>query len=127
MHARLPIAVTPGHHETATSYVARLAILHGIPFSELWRQVSRPRQPASTTMVIAGDRLAAVTGIPEARLARALIEIRHPEPDWRAFRHEPQHGCPAAPDATPAAASGNCSRTTVTSAPGTASGSAHLI
>ncbi|GIE92815.1 hypothetical protein Ari01nite_02800 [Paractinoplanes rishiriensis] len=94
MHARLPIVVAPAHHETATSYIARLANLHGIPFSELWRQVSRPRQPASTTMVIAADRLAAVTGIPHTRLARALIEIRHPEPDWLAFRHEPQHGCP---------------------------------
>jgi hypothetical protein len=94
MHARLPIAVAPAHHETAASYITRLANLHGIPFPELWRQVSRPRQPASTTMVIAGDRLAAVTRIPQERLARALIEIRHPEPDWLAFRHEPQHGCP---------------------------------
>lgn len=94
MHARLPIAVAPAHHETAASYVARLATLHGVPFPELWRQVSRPRQSASTTMVIAGDRLAAVTGIPETRLARALVEIRQPEPDWLAFRHEPQHGCP---------------------------------
>jgi hypothetical protein len=94
MHTRLPIAVAPAHHETATSYVTRLANLHGIPFPELWRQVSRPRQPASTTMVIAADRLAAVTGISQGRLARAVIEIRRPEPDWLTLRHEPQHGCP---------------------------------
>ena len=23
-----------------------------------------------------------------------LVELRHPEPDWLAYRHEPQRGCP---------------------------------
>lgn len=94
MHSRLPIAVAPAHHETAASYVARLANLHGIPFTELWHQVSRPRTATGTSRAIAADLLAAVTGIPEARLASAVIEIRRPEPDWLAFRHEPQYGCP---------------------------------
>jgi TniQ len=94
MHSRLPIAVAPAHHETAASYVTRLANLHGIAFPELWQQVSRPRTATSPARFVAADRLAAVTGIPEDRLTRALIEIRRPEPDWLAFRHEPQHGCP---------------------------------
>lgn len=94
MTSRLPIAVAPAHHETAASYVTRLAHLHGIPFPELWQQVSRPRAASGAARFIAADRLAAVTGIPETRLARAVIEIRQPEPDWQAFRHEPQAGCP---------------------------------
>jgi hypothetical protein len=93
MHSRLPIAVAPAHHETAASYVTRLAALHGMPFGELWQQVSRPRTPAGPARFIAADRLAAVTGVPETHLARALIEIRRPQPDWLALRHEPQHGC----------------------------------
>jgi TniQ len=94
MHSRLPIAVTPAQDETAASYVTRLAALHGMAFSELWQQVSRPRTPGSPARFIAADLLAAVTGIPEQRLTHALIEIRRPEPDWLAYRHEPQHGCP---------------------------------
>jgi hypothetical protein len=43
MASRLPIAVAPADHETAASYVTRLATLHGMPFAELWPQVSRPR------------------------------------------------------------------------------------
>ncbi|MEQ4305533.1 TniQ family protein [Plantactinospora sp. B6F1] len=65
MHSRLPIAVAPAQHETAASYVTRLATLHGMPFGELWQQVSRPRTPESQARFIAADRLAAVTGIPE--------------------------------------------------------------
>jgi len=94
MPSRLPIAVAPAHHETAASYVTRLANLHGIPFPELWQQVSRPRTENGSARFIATDRLAAVTGIPGTRLARAVIDLRRPEPDWQAFRHEPQHGCP---------------------------------
>lgn len=94
MHSRLPIAVPPAHHETAGSYVARLAALHGLPLPELWDQVSRPRRPGSTSRVIAADRLAAVTGHPETRLTRAVIDLRRPEPDWLAYRHAPQPGCP---------------------------------
>lgn len=94
MPSRLPIPVAPAHHETAASYVTRLANLHGLQFAELWQQVSRPSTTSGSARFIAADRLAAVTGIPEARLTRAVIEIRRPEPDWLAFRHEPQHGCP---------------------------------
>jgi hypothetical protein len=94
MPSRLPIAVAPAHHEIAASYIARLANLHGIAFPGLWQQVSRPRTENGAARFIAGDRLAAVTGIPETRPARAVIDRRRPEPDWQAFRHEPQHGCP---------------------------------
>jgi hypothetical protein len=34
-----PIAVAPAAHETAASYVTRLAALHGMPFAELWPQL----------------------------------------------------------------------------------------
>jgi hypothetical protein len=94
MGSRLPIAVAPAANETAASYITRLAALHGMPFAELWPQVSRPRWPTGGTLVIAADLLAAVTGRPEALLARALVELHQPEPAWLAYRHEPQHGCP---------------------------------
>jgi hypothetical protein len=94
IRSRLPIAVAPAHHETVVSYLSRLAALHGMPFAELWHQVSRPRTPGSTSRTIAADLLAAVTGLPEPLLARAVVELRQPEPDWLAYRHEPQHGCP---------------------------------
>ena len=94
MHSRLPIAVAPARDETAVSYVTRLATLHGMPFGELWQQVSRPRTPTSPARFVVADLLAAVTGIPETWLAHAVIEIRRPEPDWLAYRHEPQNGCP---------------------------------
>ena len=94
MHSRLPIAVPPAHHETAGSYVQRLATLHGLPLPELWEQVSHPRRPGSTSRLVALDRLAAVTGHPASRLARAVIDLRRPEPDWLAYRHTPQPGCP---------------------------------
>lgn len=94
MPSRLPIAVPPAHHETVVSYLSRLATLHAMPFAELWPQVSQPRHVGSTSRRVAGDQLAAVTGLPEALLGRALVELRQPEPDWLAFRHEPQRGCP---------------------------------
>jgi hypothetical protein len=94
MASRLPIAVAPAHHETAASYVTRLATLHGMPFAELWPQVSRPRAATGGSRFIAADLLAAVTGLREAMLSRALVELRYPEPDWLAYRHEPQRGCP---------------------------------
>jgi hypothetical protein len=94
MASRLPIAVAPAGHETAVSYVTRLATLHGMPFAELWHQVSRPGTGGGTVRFLAGERLAAVTGLPETMLAHALAELRRPEPDWLAYRHEPQYGCP---------------------------------
>ncbi|MEU8258656.1 TniQ family protein [Micromonospora inaquosa] len=94
MRSRLPIAVAPAHHETAASYITRLAALHGMSFDELWHQVSRPRVATSQSRYIAADLLAAVTGLPQALLVRAVIELRRPEPDWLAYRHEAQRGCP---------------------------------
>lgn len=123
MHSRLPIAVPPAHHETAGSYVQRLATLHGLPLPELWEQVSHPRRPGSTSRLVALDRLAAVTGHPASRLARAVIDLRRPEPDWLAYRHTPQPGCPRCTPATAAASGCNCWPTTTTSAPATSCGS----
>ncbi|MEV4210212.1 hypothetical protein [Micromonospora sp. NPDC049662] len=57
-------------------------------------QVSRPRVATSQSRYIAADLLAAVTGLPHALLVRAVIELRQPEPDWLAHRHEAQRGCP---------------------------------
>jgi hypothetical protein len=94
MGSRLPIAVAPAANETAASYITRLATLHGMPFDELWPQVSRPRGANGASRRIAADLLAAVTGRPEPLLRRALVELRQPEPDWLAYRHEPQRGCP---------------------------------
>ncbi|MFG1755033.1 TniQ family protein [Streptosporangium sandarakinum] len=93
MVSRLPIAVSPAQHEIAYSYLTRLAALHGMPFSELWHQVSRPR-PGGTTRRIAADLLAAATNLPEPHLRRALIELRGSDTDWLALRHEPQRACP---------------------------------
>jgi hypothetical protein len=39
-------------------------------------------------------RLAAVTGYPPGNLARALPELRVPEPEWLALRHLAQRACP---------------------------------
>jgi len=96
MTARLPIAVAPAPHETVTSYVSRLATLHGTPFSELWPHVSRLRRHGATTRarVVDAELLAAVTGRPVEALRRTLFELRQPEPDWWSLRHEPQNGCP---------------------------------
>lgn len=68
--------------------------LHGMPFDELWQQVSRPRVATSPSRFITMDLLAAVTGLPETLLTHAVIELRRPEPDWLAHRHEAQRGCP---------------------------------
>lgn len=94
MHpARLPIAVPPARHETTTSYLARLAALHGMDPRELWHQVSTPQPGTSRRDVIPGQ-LAAITGRPAGHLARALPELRDPRPDWTAWRHQPQPLCP---------------------------------
>jgi hypothetical protein len=74
MGSRLPIAVAPAANETAASYITRLATLHGMPFDELWTQVSRPRSASGASRRIAADLLAAVTGRPESLLRRALFD-----------------------------------------------------
>jgi hypothetical protein len=91
MVSRLPINVRPAADEIAVSYLARLAALHNMPFEELWFQVSSRRDGKSRRLD--GDLLATVANQPHARLARAVIELRNPEPDWLALRHEPQRGC----------------------------------
>lgn len=47
----------------------------------------------SPTRRLDGDLLATVANQPRHRLDRAIIELRTPEPDWLARRHEPQRGC----------------------------------
>lgn len=86
---RLPVAVPPARQETLASYLARLASLHGLDPRELWRQASAP-----APRCIDPGRLASITGRPPGHLARALPELRDPEPDWQAWRHQPQPRCP---------------------------------
>lgn len=93
MVSRLPITIRPAHREIAVSYLARLAALHEMPVNELWQQVSRPKTTSNLTRRLDGDLLATVANQPRHRLARAIIELRTPEPDWLALRHEPQRGC----------------------------------
>ncbi|WP_436498169.1 hypothetical protein [Actinokineospora sp. HUAS TT18] len=64
-----------------------------MPFVDLWDQVSGRRRAYGQGRALNADRLAAVAGQPRDRLARALIELRVPRPDWLALRHEPQRGC----------------------------------
>ncbi len=89
---RLPIPVPPAHQETLTSYLARLANLHGLHPRELWEPVS-VQQPGGKRCVDP-DRLAVVTGRAREHLAWALPELRDPAPDWTALRHQSQPGCP---------------------------------
>ncbi|MFE2754011.1 hypothetical protein ACFXGA_18635 [Actinosynnema sp. NPDC059335] len=89
----MPITVRPAGDEIAVSYLTRLAALHEIPFDVLWAQVSRPRGNGNNTRRLDGDLLACVADQPRARLDRAVVELRDPEPDWLALRHEPQRGC----------------------------------
>jgi hypothetical protein len=92
MGSRLPIRIRPASNEIAVSYLNRLAALHQMPFAELWTQVSLPRTRSSARR-LDPDLFASVVDQPHTRLARAIIELRDPEPDWRALRHEPQRGC----------------------------------
>lgn len=84
--SRPPIAVAPARQETVASYLTRLANLHGLHPREVWEQVST-RRPGTARHDVATDRLAAVTGRPVRHLARALLELRDPAPDWTAWRH----------------------------------------
>lgn len=92
--ARLPIPVAPARHELLTSYVGRLAELHGIGFGELWAQISTREHPGTTRRRALPEALAALTGRTHRELAGALPELRDPAPDWAVLRHEPQPGCP---------------------------------
>lgn len=91
--SRLPIAVAPARQETVASYLNRLAALHGLPPREIWDQVST-RRPGTTRRDVATDRLAAVSGRHAQHLAHAMPELSDPTPDWTAWRHQTQPGCP---------------------------------
>jgi hypothetical protein len=93
MPTRLPIPAGPARYETIASYLTRLANLHGMPTRELWEPISTPRPGTNRRDVIA-DRLAVLVGRARVQLARALPELRDPPPDWAAWRHQPQPGCP---------------------------------
>ncbi|MET0993629.1 MAG: hypothetical protein ABWY20_05905 [Mycobacterium sp.] len=123
MPSRLPILMRPAADEIAVSYLNRLATLHEIPFLELWPQVSRPRN--GVTRPLDADLLAAVADQPRERLAHAVIELRAPEPDWLAVRHEPQRGCWRCNAHTQAGPCSSYWATTATPAPATACGSDH--
>ena len=81
--ARLPIPFPPARHELVTSYVARLAALHGLGFDQLWAQISTPEQPGGRRRRVMPEALAALTGRPRAQLAGALPELRDPAPRAR--------------------------------------------
>lgn len=93
MVSRLPITTRPAHQEIAVSYLARLAALHEMPVEDLWQQVSLRKTTGGNTRRLDGDLLATVANQPRHRLDRAIVELRTPEPDWLALRHEPQLGC----------------------------------
>lgn len=93
MLARLPVPAAPARYETVASYLSRLSVLHGMPARELWEPIGTPRPGTNRRDVIA-DRLAALVGRARDHLAGALPELRNPEPDWTAFRHQSQPGCP---------------------------------
>jgi len=61
--------------------------------AELWHQVSTRRLGTSRRDIIPG-RLADITGRPAGQLGLAIPELRYPEPDWTAWRHQPQPDCP---------------------------------
>lgn len=91
--AAAPIPLRPAHHETLTSYVARLAAVHALPYEDLWTCLSAPTGSGSRRLIVP-DRLAAATGRPTATLEHALPELRDPPPDWKQWRHYPQRAGP---------------------------------
>lgn len=90
--SRLPIPVPPAQHETVSSYLSRLASVHGLHPRELWASVSSS-QPGTSRRVIHADRLADLTGRPATHLVAALPDL-DPMADWTAWRHQPQPRCP---------------------------------
>jgi hypothetical protein len=93
MTAPLIFQVPPAQHELASSYIARLARLHGFEPDDLWLKATSPIAPAARKRAVDPARLALLTGRPAEYLAGALPELRATPPDWRFFRHRPQTGC----------------------------------
>jgi hypothetical protein len=91
---QLPIRIRPADHETVTSYIARLATLHGLRYEDLWTCLSAQAARSGSRRLIVLNRLTAVTGHPSTALQRALPELRDPPPDWQQFRPDQQRACP---------------------------------
>lgn len=90
--SRLPIPAGPARYETLTSYLGRLAGLHGMHPLDLWEPLSTPR-PGGRRRDVIPERLAAITGRSVEQLAQALPEMQT-QPEWAAWRHKSQPGCP---------------------------------
>jgi len=90
---RLPAPVPPAQHETVASWLHRLAAVHGLHAGDLRAHLGVGR-PDPGGMPGLAARLAAVTGYPPGNLARALPELRVPEPDWLSLRDLAQRACP---------------------------------
>ncbi|MFY1673950.1 TniQ family protein [Plantactinospora sp. WMMB334] len=92
---RLPIPLAPARHETLTSWLRRLAAVHGLPSSTLDQHVGIQRRVRHVDAAAAAlRRLAAITGYQPVGLAWALPELRLPPADWRSLRHLAQRACP---------------------------------
>ena len=92
--ARLPIPVPPARHELVTSYVSRLAALHGMGFAELWAQISDPSTPAAAAGTSCPTRSPRSPAGPAPSSPGPCPSCATPPPTGRLFRHEPQPGCP---------------------------------
>ena len=93
MTAPLVFPVPPAQYELASSYIRRLATLHGIEPGDLWLKATSPIAPGDRRRTLDPARMAVLTGRPVEYLAGALPQLRASEPDWRVFRHRPQTGC----------------------------------
>lgn len=93
MTAPLAFPHPPAQYELASSYIRRLATLHGIEPSDLWLKATSPVAPGDRRRTLDPARMAILTGRPVEYLAGALPQLRATEPDWRLFRHRPQAGC----------------------------------
>ncbi|MFD7911368.1 hypothetical protein ACFV30_11630 [Streptomyces sp. NPDC059752] len=91
---RLPDPVPPARHEITASYIARLARLHGLDINALWRCLTEREASGGIRRIVVPERLSVITGRTVHALSGALPELRHPQPDWAMFRHQPQPGCP---------------------------------
>ena len=93
MTAPLVFPVPPARYELASSYIRRLATLHGLEPNDLWIKATAPIAPGERRRALDPARIALLTGRPAEYLAGALPQLRRIAPDWRLFRHRPQSGC----------------------------------